>query len=137
MLGRAVTASLVLALLAGCGSSKPGSVREDVLRGVEQIRASHSAKKLHGQLTRTLASLREEHASAATERTARRLAIRGFEAALQGIGAQIDLIENDSGNLEAAVRDASKADRYWKKGATLLRAAGRSLGIAVGTLKGY
>jgi hypothetical protein len=35
------------------------------------------------------------------------------------------------------VRDAAKADRYRTRGANLLRAAGRALGIRVGKLKGY
>jgi hypothetical protein len=35
------------------------------------------------------------------------------------------------------VRDAAKADRYRTRGANLLRAAGRALGISVGELGGY
>lgn len=70
-------------------------------------------------------------------RTGRRLAIEGFASTLQGLNAQLDLLDNDSGNLEAAVRDAAKADRYRKRGAKLLRAAGRAFDIEVGELKGY
>jgi hypothetical protein len=36
---------------------------------------------------------------------------------------------HDSGKLEAAVRDAKRADRYLNRGARLLRAAGRLLGV--------
>ena len=107
-------------------------MRETFVHGVEQIRESHDAKKLHAQLTQTLASLREGSGS-----PGRRLAVQGFAATLRGVQAQVDLIENDSGTLEAAVRDAAKADRYRTRGANLLRAAGRTLGISVGELGGY
>ena len=126
----------VLVLLAGCGSSKPASVEEQFLRGVEQIRGSTSAQKLHEQLVRTVAGLRRQRgATAAARRT--RLAVEGFASTLVGLDAQLDLIENDSGNIEAAIRDARKADRYRTKGANLLRAAGRAFGIEVGRLRGY
>jgi hypothetical protein len=107
-------------------------MRETFVHGVEQIRESHDVKKLHAQLTQTLASLREGSVS-----PGRRLAVQGFAATLRGVQAQVDLIENDSGNLEAAVRDAAEADHYRTRGANLLRAAGRALGISVGELKGY
>ena len=107
-------------------------MKDEFARGIEQIRASHDAKKLHAQLGQTLANLRRSNAT-----PGRRLAIQGFAATLRGVQAQVDLIENDSGNLEAAVRDAAEADRYRARGANLLRAAGRALGIRVGNLKGY
>jgi hypothetical protein len=108
-------------------------VKDEFVRGIEQIRASHDAKKLHAQLSQTLANLRR--ARSATP--GRRLAVEGFVATLRGVEAQVDLIENDSGNLEAAVRDAADADRYRTQGANLLRAAGQALRIRVGKLKGY
>ena len=122
----------VLAVVLGCGSSSPPSVRDEFVRGIEQIRRSHDATKLHSQLGQTLGNLRRSNAT-----RGRRLAIQGFAATLRGVQAQVDLIENDSGNLEAAVRDAAEADRYRTRGANLLRAAGRLLGIRVGELKGY
>jgi hypothetical protein len=125
-------AAVVLGFVVGCGSTESPSVKETFVHGVEQIRKSHDAKKLHAQLGQTLASLREGSGS-----PGRRLAVQGFEATLRGVQAQVDLIENDSGNLEAAVRDAAEADRYRARGANLLRAAGRALGIRVGKLKGY
>ncbi len=134
---RSAAAAAALALAAGCGSSDSASPNEAFRRGVEQIHASHSATKLHERLRRTLVSLRQRQATTQAGRTARRLAIQGFAATLQGVDAQIDLLENDSGNLEAAVRDAAKADRYRSKGANLLRAAGRVLGVRVGKLGGY
>ncbi len=44
---------------------------------------------------------------------------------------------NDSGKLEAAVRDAKRGDRFLKRGATLLRAAGLALGVRIGSVNGY
>jgi hypothetical protein len=122
----------VLGLLVGCGSTESPSVKDEFVRGIEQIRGSHDAKKLRAQLTQTLASLRRE-----TSAPGRHLAIQGFEATLRGVQAQVDFIENDSGNVEAATRDAAEADRYRTRGANLLRAAGRALGVKVGKLKGY
>jgi hypothetical protein len=126
-------ALVVLAVLVGCGSTELPSVRDEFGRGIEQIRASHDAKKLHAQLVQTLTSLRRERATT----PGKRLAIQGFAATLRGVQAQVEFIENDSGNLEAAVRDAAEADRYRRRGANLLRAAGRALGIRVGKLRGY
>ena len=129
----AAAAFAVLAVVVGCGSSSSPSVRDEFVRGIEQIRGSHDANKLHAQLGETLANLRR----ARSPTPGRRLAIQGFAATLRGVKAQVELIENDSGNLEAAVRDAAEADRYRMRGANLLRAAGRALGLRVGELKGY
>jgi hypothetical protein len=126
-------AVVVLTVVVGCGSSTSPSVKDQVVRGIEQIRASHDAKKLHAQLGQTLANLRRTRSAT----PGRRLAVQGFAATLRGVQGQVDLIDNDSGNLEAAVRDAAEADRYRARGANLLRAAGRALGIRVGELKGY
>ena len=123
----------VLAVVVGCGSSSSPSVRDEFVRGIEQIRGSHDAKKLHAQLGETLANLRR----ARSARPGKRLAVQGFAATLRGVEAQVELIENDSGNLEAAVRDAAEADRYRTRGANLLRAAGRALEVSVGELGGY
>jgi hypothetical protein len=108
-------------------------VKGEFVGGIQQIRTSHDAKKLHGQLVQTLANLRRGRSAT----PGRRLAVQGFAATLRGVQAQVDLIENDSGNLEAAVQDAAEADRYRTRGANLLRAAGRALGISVGELGGY
>ena len=102
----AAAAFAVLAVVVGCGSSSSPSVRDEFVRGIEQIRGSHDAKKLHAQLGETLANLRRSNAT-----PGRRLAVQGFAATLRGVKAQVELIENDSGNLEAAVRDAAEADR--------------------------
>ncbi|HYZ77454.1 MAG TPA: hypothetical protein VE596_08775 [Gaiellaceae bacterium] len=122
---------LSLVLAAGCGSSSDASIKKHLLRGVAQIRTTRDRAELHAKLVRTLANLRRDHASTAAERRARRLAIEGFEATLKGVRSQLDFVENDSGNVAAATRDARRADRYLALGASRLRAAGMALGIRI------
>ncbi len=142
LVGHRVAASLVaLALLGGCGSSAPAgrdaAVKDALLRGVGQIRGSQDRAELRGQLVRTLARLRSARRSTAAGRRGRTLAIEGFTSTLKGLDAQRDLIEKDHGNIEAAVRDAKRADRRLNRGANLLRAAGRALRLRIGTLNGH
>jgi hypothetical protein len=134
----AATACVLLALPAGCGSSgSDAAVRATFRHGIEQIRTSAGATALRQHLRHTLADLRGEQASSDTARRGRRLAIAGFEQTLEGVDAQIDFSENDSGELEAAARDAMRAERHKKRGADLLQAAGRALNVPVGRLPGY
>jgi hypothetical protein len=144
--GQTTVAALALtslALVAGCGSSKPaenaanGELRAALLRGVVQIRDTQDEQKLHGKLLRTLARARSLRVSTPVARKARSLAIAGFASTLRGVESRIAFIRNDSGNVEAATRDARRADRSLKEGANLLRAAGRALGVQVGSLNGY
>jgi Fic family protein len=124
-----------LALAAGCGASTSDSpIKSHLLRGVAEIRTTRDRAELHVKLVLTLASLRRDHASTAAERRARSLAIEGFEATLKGVRSQLDFVENDSGNVAAATRDARRADRYLARGASRLRAAGAALGIHIGRL---
>ena len=123
---RSAAAALALLLVAGCGSSD-SAVERDLRRGIEQIRHTRDAKKLRSELRGTLARLRRDEASGAAERRARALAIRGFEATLDGVQGRIDFVDNDRGNIEAATRDALRADRGMAKGGRLLRAAERAL----------
>ena len=124
----AAATALALVLLAGCGSSGSGSaVERDLRRGEAQIRHTRDAKKLRAELRGTLASLRRDDPSGAAERRARALAIRGFEATLDGVQGRIDFVDNDRGEIEAATRDALRADRGMTRGARLLRAAERAL----------
>lgn len=110
------------------------SIKQGLLRGVGQIHAVHDRKKLDAELAATLAGLRRARGSTVGARRARELAIQGFELTLKGIRSQIDMSENDSGNIAAATRDAERADRYLTRGASRLRAAGRVLGIQIGKL---
>ncbi|MDQ2911245.1 MAG: hypothetical protein M3R26_00120 [Actinomycetota bacterium] len=139
----AVVAAVGLALFGGCQSSNPAAnassadVKAALARGVAQIRGSHDKEKLHAKLLHTLARLRSVRASTPVGREARSLAIQGFASMLRGVESQLAFIQNDSGNVEAATRDARRADRSLKRGASLLRAAGRALGVQVGSLNGY
>ena len=118
-------------MLAGCGSS--GSPVKPVLSdGLETIRQTHDYEALRAKLGTTIARLR-----ATEDGEARRLALRGFEATLHGVQKRIDFVENDRGNIDAATRDARQADAALRRGARLLRKAGRLLDVRVGTLNGY
>jgi hypothetical protein len=46
-------------------------------------------------------------------------------------------MRNDSGNLSGATRDAMQTVHSRTQGAKLLRAAGRVLGLRLGSLDGY
>jgi hypothetical protein len=108
-----------------------------VAQGISDVERTHDMETLHARLLKTIARLRAVHESTASNRRARALALRGFEETLRGVDSRISLARNDSGKLEAAVRDAINADRALGAGARDLRAAGRVLGVRVGTLNGY
>jgi hypothetical protein len=128
-----VVAAAALAILAGCGDSpKDGGLKAVFEDGVASIRATQDFEQLRAKLRRTIAGLRSTR-----DGEGRALAIRGFEATLQGVQSRIDFHENDSGNITAATRDARRANAWLERGATLLRAAGRLLDVRVGTLSGY
>ena len=132
-----------LALVSGCRPSAPAlgradlSIKQDLLRGVRVIRATHDRKKLRAELVHLLAHLRRAHGTTASARQGRELAIQGFEATLDGTRSQLDFSENDSGEVAAATRDAKRADLYLRRGANWLRAAGHALGVRIGKLNGY
>jgi hypothetical protein len=107
-------------------------VKPILSQGVEAIRQTHDYEALRAKLRRTIARLRETE-----DGQARRLALAGFEATLRGVQSRIDFVENDRGNIDAATRDARKADAALRQGARLLRSAGRLLDVQVGTLGGY
>jgi hypothetical protein len=123
------SALVAVVLLAGCGSSSDpnASIRRDLERGVAQIRTTHDRKQLRAELLRTVVRLRRDDASTSDGRRAKRLALAGFVATLRGVQSQIDFVDNDSGNVAAATRDAVLADRFLARGARLLRAANRTL----------
>ena len=137
------SAAVVVVIVATVATSVPtarasdASVRGAFIRGIADIQAAAGPKRLEPRLERTLSRLRRVHASTETGRRARVLAVRGFAATLNGVRAQLALVANDSGNIEAAVRDAIRGDRYLDAGAKQLRAAGRVLGIRIGKLNGH
>ena len=135
-----------LALTSGCSEGMTpaatpresnAAVGESLARGLDQIRTTRDMRKLQVELVRTVATLRSEHGSTVAGRIGRALAIDGFDATLAGVRARIDFDENDSGNVEAATRDARRASRFLKRGAEYLRRAGQALGVPVGKLNGY
>lgn len=132
-----------LALVGGCGSTPSRrtpadpSVEHELLRGVGEIRGTRDRRALRAELGRVLVHLRAARPTTATTRRGRDLAIRGFAATLEGIESQLEFSENDSGEVAEATIDAKRADRYLRRGANLLRAAGEALGVRIGELNGY
>lgn len=134
----ALAGSLLLLALGGCGSSTAsGAAKQVFLDGVAQVRHTASAEKLQAQLTQTIGRLRAADASGAAYRRGKTLALRGFGWTRKGAEARIEISVNDSGNLEASVHDAKRADRYLNRGADLLRQAGRAFGVRIGRLNGH
>jgi hypothetical protein len=132
-----------LAAVTGCRPSAPApgradlSIERDLRRGVREIRVTRDRHKLHAELVQLLAHLRRAHGTTPSARRGRDLALQGFQATLEGVRSQLDFSENDSGEVAAATRDAKRADRYLRLGATRLRAAGQALGVRIGELNGY
>jgi len=132
-----------LAPVAGCRSSAPTPARadlaieQDLRRGVREIRSTRDRRKLRTELVQLVVLLRREHGTTASAERGRELALQGLEATIRGIRSQLDFIENDSGEVAAATRDAKRADRYLRLGAARLRAAGQALGVPIGELNGY
>jgi hypothetical protein len=119
-------------------SNRPdGRLKEIVTQGVSDIERTHDMEALHKRLLRRIARLRTLQETTPPNRRARALALRGFEETLRGVDSRLSLARNDSGKLEAAVRDAIRADRALKAGARDLRAVGRELGVRVGVVLGY
>ena len=133
MLAVAATAGVA----AGPARASDGTVEEAFRRGGAEVRAAPDAKKLEAGLTPIVARLRRDHGSTSLGRRGRSLAIQGFAWTLRGVHTQLDLVANDSGNIEAAVRHAKQADRYLDKGAAYLRSAGRVFGRRIGKLNGH
>lgn len=100
--------------------------------GLDSVRQTHDYVRLRAELRRTVVRLQ-----AADDGEGRRLALRGFRAMLAGAQARIDFVANDRGNIEAATRDARRGDLAFRRGARLLRRAGRLLDVKVGELNGY
>lgn len=132
-----------LALVSGCGPPAPAlvradlSIKQDLLRGVREIRGTHDRRRLRVELVQLVAHLRGLHGTTASGRRGRELALQGFGATLKGTRSQLDFSENDSGEVAAATRDAKRADRYLRRGANWLRAAGQALEVRIGELNGY
>jgi len=135
--GRKIIGSVIAAAaLAGCGSSQ-SSLEQHLNHAAAQIRTIPEPRALHTKLERTLAAVRADRPQSAAERQAKRLAIAGVRSWLRGLESQIAFVENDSGNLPVAARDAKRAYHARLVGANLLRRAGDLLGIHIGMLSGF
>ena len=133
---RALVCASAALLLAGPASASDETVRQSFRAGLAATHPGefHARARL---VTRTLERLRHDHATAATGREARRLAIGGYLWALWGLRAQIAFLEHDSGEVAMAARDAAHADLCWIRAAKRLRAAGKALGVPVGLVNGF
>jgi hypothetical protein len=137
---RPVSLVLVAVALAGCGSPTPerkaddAAIRNELVRGVGHIRATRDRHELNRQLALSIARLRQLPGSTASARQAKELAVSGFRLTIEGTRYQLAFAENDSGEVAAAARDAALADSFLTRGSNRLRAAGRLLGIRIGTL---
>src|SRR4029078_9311946 len=80
-----------LASVTGCRPAAPAprpadlSIERDLRRGVEEIRATRDRKKLHAELVQLLAHLRRTHATTASARRGRELALGGVERRSDGV----------------------------------------------------
>ena len=131
-----IVAGAVAASTAPAAAASDATLERTFVRGVALLRAPSPPTRLDAQLRRTLQRFRDDGASTAAGRRGRELAIEGFTWMRRRVQAQLALIRNDSGNIEAAIRDAMRADRCLERGARLLRAAGRAFGVRVGKVDG-
>ncbi len=130
----------ILLIATGCGGSgdqSTGPLRSAVSDGVAEVRGTTDPETLQARLLETLARIRALRQTTPELQRARALALRGFRLTLRGVESRLAFARNDSGEVAAATRDAVQADRSLSRGAALLRAAGRSLGLRVGMLNGY
>jgi hypothetical protein len=137
---RSLAAGLAAAsavVIAGCGSASESTLEKHFRQGLEQIRTTNDKRQLRARLRRTVMRLRQDDARDADARTARERAIAGFHWTREALESEIAFVENDSGNLPVATRDAARGYHLRLRGARLLRAAGRLLGVDVGSLNGY
>jgi hypothetical protein len=127
---------IAAAALAGCGSSQ-SSLEQHLKQAAAQIETTPAPRVLQTKLERTLAALTADRPKTGSERTAKRLAIAGVRSWLRGLESLIAFVENDSGNLPVAARDAHRAYHARLVGANLFRRAGERLDIQIGTLSGF
>ena len=134
-------ALLVLLAACGCGTTSgdpsTGALKTAVAEGAADVRSTNDMEALHARLLGTIARIRALRETSPELQRAQALALRGFRLTLRGVESRLAFAHNDSGEVAAATRDAVRADRYLSRGAELVRAAGRALGLRVGRLNGY
>jgi hypothetical protein len=129
---RIVAAAFAALALAGCGASD-SALEAHFRQAISQIEGTQDYRTLQAKLRRTLAVIEKDR----DERRAKALAVQGLRSALGGVAAQIEFVENDSGNPPAAAVDEWRAYRSWSRSARLLRKAGAELGVEIGSLNGF
>lgn len=105
----ASAAALAACLLAGCGSTDP--VKADVLHGIRLMQSKESPRRIRDETRRVIARLRADRPRTAADRKAKPLSLRALAWWVRSLDAQIVFIENDSGNVWAATRDAQASYR--------------------------
>ena len=134
---KVVASVIAAAVLGGCGSDE-SSLEQHLKQAAAQIRiTTNDYRPLHMKLERTLAAVKADDPSGAAERKAKALTVAGLRSSLRGLESQIAFVENDSGNLPVAARDAQRAYHARRVGANLLRRAGRLLNVRIGMLSGF
>jgi hypothetical protein len=135
--GKVIASVIAAAVLGGCGSDE-SSLEQHLKQAATQIRiTTNDYRPLHAKLQRTLAAVEADDPSGAAERKAKAFTLAGLRSWLRGLESQIAFVENDSGNLPIAARDAHRAFHERLAGANLLRKAGERLDIQIGVLGGF
>lgn len=125
----ASAAALAALLLAGCGSTDP--VKRDVLHGIELMQSKESPRRLRDEAGRTIVRLRADHPRTAADRKAKPLALRALSWWVRSLRARIVFIENDSGNVWAATRDARASYRAHARSVFYMLKAARAYGVQI------
>jgi hypothetical protein len=129
---RIVAAAFAALALAGCGGSD-SALEAHFRQAISQIEDTRDYRALRAKLLRTLAAIEKDR----DERRAKTLAVQGLRSALRGVAAQIEFVEDDSGDLPAATVDATRTYKFWSRAARLLRKAGAELGVEIDSLNGF
>jgi hypothetical protein len=131
-----VLAGTLATAAAAPADASDATLKRAFVRGVAQLRVPVAPARLDAQLQATLRRLLADRPSTGAGRRGRDLAVEGFTWMRRRVQAQLAIIRNDSGSVEAAIRDAKRADRCLARAAPLLRAAGRTFGVRVGKVDG-
>jgi hypothetical protein len=131
-----VLAGAIATFAPAAAAASDASIKRSFVEGLAQVRAPSTPGRLDAELRRTLHRLRADTPSSAAGRRGRSLAVQGFVWLRRRVQAQLAMTRNDSGNVEAAIRDAVRADRCLARAAVLLRSAGRALEVRVGKIDG-
>jgi|1185.fasta_scaffold387425_2 hypothetical protein len=133
---RALVCASAALLLAAPASASDQTVRQTFRAGLAATHPGDFHVRARA-VRQTLGKLRRDRPSSRSGQEGRRLAIGGYLWALWALRAQIEFVDEDSGQVAEATRDAARADRCWLHAAPRLRAAGEALGVPVGLVNGF